>query len=120
MMYKTVVNPSLYPTSALLAMFDDTPDAFIQGRRNNDMVNWFIAARMRDLEAGARKDEIDYIAEFRKLWEGLSREQGDSLSSWDETPEDKIRRLYQHYRHITDSDGLVRLWLPMDYRTRDY
>lgn len=119
---RVICNPAEHPSVVLLSLIQGTPDAFTVGRRNNDMVNWFIAKRLIDLEAGERPDrsyraiEKAYVSDMGILMSRqFTRTQQDDLGSWDERWVAKIERLAMAYGHLRTPEALYNLWLPMDY-----
>jgi hypothetical protein len=121
-MNKTIWNPAEHDPRVLLIRIEATKDAFTEGRRNNDMVNWFIAKRLVDLAAGEDESRSHaqmsdaYRRDFKNLMMiELTQDQRFSLTSWDEKWTTKIDRFCQAYGYLIDPARLHYLWLPMDY-----
>ena len=101
------------PPWELLEKIEQTPWAFLAGRRNNDMVNWYIAQRLNGI---AKKNHL--VERFKDWMAELVRDQDPrvvSLRSWDESWEKKLNILFDAYWHCGDEE-LKGLWLPMDYQ----
>lgn len=102
----------------LLDTIEQDPDAFLTGRRNDDLVNWFLARRMYELQCPGDPKEwsVDhYIEEFEDI--ELNGDQLRALETWDfMSPARKIEQLYNHYGSIDHLKGLAYYWLPMDYQ----
>lgn len=116
----TIWDPAKYGPG-LHTVIENTPEAFTEGRRNNDIVNWFLAVRLRDIESpivsdlSAFKMDERYWNEFTEILSRLTDEQRTSLMFWDESPRNKINTLVYSYYKIEDPMALARLWLPMEY-----
>ena len=117
---KTITDPRSMDSTDLLGMIEHDDDTFTTGRRNNDLVNWFIAKRLVDLDKGepfgrSANDMYDvYTDDFGVLMKGMTDAQLDSLDLWDENWESKILTLCTHYHGFRDVH-LRNIWLPMDY-----
>lgn len=111
---KTIVSPMHRDPQELLTMIETTSDAFTAGRRNNDIVNWFLAKRLLDLSERNDPSDIVYVDDFNHMRDGLTDAQQDSLDFWDEDPLRKIKTLYAHYGKLHAS-SLHAYWMPMDY-----
>ena len=100
----------------LLDAIEATPDAFTQGRRNNDMVNWFIAQRILARENGTSSPDYggNLVQAFDGLLSSLSPMQQADIRSWSTPWRSKLETLWRKYRHNTTA-GLCYLWLPMEY-----
>lgn len=97
-------------------VIETDPDAFLEGRRNDDMVNWFIVQKLINLESGeATMDKSEFIDRFKKVHNRLPQPQKDSLWKWEEDWEYKIGTLFDYYGKVDDPAKLINLWLPMDY-----
>lgn len=114
---RAIFDPSVYSARELLRFILNSPDAFCAGRRNNDLVNWFIARRLLDLAEGREvpADVAAYISEFESTMDCMTESQRHSLEIWDEDWKRKLRTLAAHYGHLTLPASLQYYWLPMDY-----
>jgi hypothetical protein len=105
----------------VLSSIESTPEAFTDGRRNNDMVNWFVAKRLIDLEddepvGRSHREKVGvYIAAFRDLLSRMNHRQKMCMAAWNENWEYKIQVLCEHYDQANDPGFLRYLWLAMDY-----
>lgn len=118
---RVVTEPLSIEPEDLLRMIESDPEAFAVGRRNNDMVNWFIAKRLVEQAASHLEDPFAtlrkcllYKRDFHYLMEAASKEQLHSILDWDMDPDEKIRRLHQAYGRV-NAFGLSYIWLAMDY-----
>lgn len=100
------------PVTMIIRMRKD-PQTFIRGRRNNDLVNWFLI--MVILEPG--KLVHHYIEEFRLFKKSLTEKQQRSLDHWDENWVDKIHSLYRYYGHAREVTDIMDTWIDQDYLT---
>ena len=118
---RKVVDPQDYEPKDLLRLIENDPESFTAGRRNNDMVNWFITKRIVDLEnrfeAGLTAYDINrrYLEDFKEMMSGLNAVQLNALSDWETTWTNKIGTLVDHYHGYRDIWNLYHLWLPIDY-----
>lgn len=102
----------------LLNIIETSPQSFGPGRRNDDMVNWFLAKAMTRKGPGKRDwTKLEMQAEFEGLMnDRLTTAQRISLKGWDEDPIYKIEILYAYYGGKgVEEIHLMSLWLPMDY-----
>jgi len=120
-MPETIVpDPELTDPDELLALIEQDPNAFTEGRRNDDLVNWFLATRIRDLKQDPLIDPMsrrldDYIADFSRV--RLTLEQSSHLQCWyNMTWARKIEQLYYHYGSEDQVYRLAYYWIPMSYR----
>lgn len=106
------------PRATLEAMLR-TDYAFTNGRRNNDVVNWFLLVKMIELEEGGLtppRKEHEYAMLFRaEVRPKLDGNRQKQLDYWDDGLEQKLETLHGYYGKITDADQLRNLWLPADY-----
>ncbi len=80
---RIVTSPAGEDLDALLAMIEGTPDAFTYGRRNNDMVNWFLTKKMISIDNGGTLAwSSQYKREFAELKTKLSKTQKADLNEW--------------------------------------
>jgi len=118
MKHKRCVDPKDYEPENLRLLIESDEDAFQPGRRNNDMVNWFIANRLYEIQT---PHPVPWISNqtsqyVRQLAEGLRHNvQIDSLNEWDIDWEWKMYVLCEHYGHYERPEDLYHLWIPMDY-----
>ena len=96
---------------ALLERIETEPGAFLPGRRNNDIVNWFLTMLL--IEPG--RDTEYYTSKFEVMMRSLTPTQQYSLASWEIDVADKIRTLNYHYGHLTSPGMIMSKWIPMDY-----
>jgi hypothetical protein len=106
---RTIFDPSIYEPDHLVKLIENTPDAFTEGRRNNDMVNWFLAKRAADSRQDYLAIEADFEAMIELKWP--AKMNSLYLFHWEE----KIQKLYRSYRQIHQPSYLYSLWLPMEY-----
>jgi hypothetical protein len=111
--------------SELLRIIESDPKAFTEGRRNNDLVNWFVAKRLVELEhTDSRTNNgrdslrkcVEYESDFHYLIEAATAEQYTSILEWDTDPDEKIRRFHRGYGTM-NAWAMSYLWLPMDYQS---
>lgn len=75
-----------------LENFDE--NCFLEGSRNNDVVNWTLLMMMQD-ETRIGKDLKE---EWVRFWEQLDSDQKRDLIAWEEVPVEVVRRVYDYYR----------------------
>ena len=113
---RTIGTPTGWKPADLIRMIESTPDAFTEGRRNNDMVNWYLAKAIEDMtDRGKIRWVGDYIAEFNDLVDNFNPIQYEDVHDWEHDYEDKLRDLSMYYGSATDTGYLSQLWLPMPY-----
>lgn len=113
---KTITTPAGEDLNELLATIEGTPDAFTYGRRNNDLVNWFLTKKMISIDnGGTHQWTSEYKKDFAELKTRLSKTQKDDLNEWIDGHNSKIDTLYDYYGKVTDPAKLINLWLPMEY-----
>jgi hypothetical protein len=111
----------LLDAEAMLEAIEQEPFSFTIGRRNDDLVNWFLAKRLIEvLTPGGptRRPMIEYVRAFEVIEK--SDLQKSSLRDWcydGMSAELKIRQLHQHYGFMTNPQLLRSYWIPMSYRT---
>jgi hypothetical protein len=94
--------------------------SFTPGRRNDDMVNWFLAKKIVEvLTPGAlnKRPVREYLMEFEAI--PKTKEQCDSLFRWNfdgMDTEKKIRLLWQHYGALTSAAAIRDLEISVSYR----
>lgn len=112
----TITDPTQYEPVVMLRLIEQDKESFTYGRRNNDIVNWFVIVRIGEMSEGHKlRPERYYVDDFEDMMEdSLTEGQVKALDSWGEDYRTKIRRLHAHYgnRNIT---SLRHIWLPMDY-----
>lgn len=115
---RLVDDPLAYKPLQLLASIENDPSAFNAGSRNNDIVNWFFAVRLTEIEDGHpdASYEQTYVDKFEELIERLPYMTRQHLSLWDNDPLLKVRRLYSAYAHINDPEAIASLWVPTCYK----
>lgn len=96
-------------------LIERDPEAFREGRRNDDVVNWWLAKRIKDLKDHQMQTCYMYQAEFSKLI--LTEKQTRDLNRWSDNPAHKLEVMFQHYGHITEPERLEYFWIPQDYLT---
>jgi hypothetical protein len=103
-----------------LKQIEQDPKSFTLGRRNDDVVNWFLAKKLVEIHTPGgpdRRKVMEYIAEFEMIEKsGLQK---DSLREWNYdgmNAERKIRQLYQHYGHLTHAGELESYLISVSYR----
>lgn len=117
---KTIMSPVGWVLSDLLAIIEHDPEAFTQGRRNNDLVNWFITKKLIDLDSEQQpKVWTEYVDDFKDMRENLSNMQKQHLTHWTEDAEWKVRVLTEHYGHWSHDKAIINLWLPMNYSVQE-
>ena len=107
---RVIMSPAGYQPKDLLKFIESTLDAFTMGRRNNDVVNWFIARRLID----TNENEGNIEEAFHYMLDRLSQGQKQDLQLWEENWEWKLRLLFKRYGRLTRTQ-LYDLWLPMEY-----
>lgn len=113
---KTITTPAGEDLNSLLAIIENTPDAFTNGRRNNDMVNWFLVQKMLNIDnGGPALSTSDYVEKFRECMSNMSKAQQIDLKYWTDGWEQKIEDLTAYYGRLTNPQQIINLWLPMDY-----
>lgn len=116
----TIMSPLQYEPADLMRIIESDPSSFTDGRRNNDIVNWYLARRMLELQSARPDNRVlwqkkeDCISDFKRI--PLSADQQYDLATWGETVSDKLWALNNHYDNITNVHILASLWLPMDYQ----
>ena len=121
---RVIAAPDIYTGAKLKEIIEHDPDTFTSGRRNNDIVNWFIACRLEDLEEDPLDFEMETAAQlerrlkadFGSLMDRMTEHQQDSLICWNESYEGKIRRLVQAYGYRENKNSLYSIWKTMDYK----
>jgi hypothetical protein len=113
-----VENPLNVDSAVLIRMIEEDPNSFTQGRRNDDMVNWYLAKRIHEvLTQHAKRAHFAYIADFKLL--KLTHVQFDALRDWDfrdaVSVDRKIHQLHQAYGTIDRLPYLSNLWIPAFY-----
>jgi hypothetical protein len=93
-----------------LMAIEQDPNSWTPGRRNDDMVNWFLAKKLVEVYTPGGPDKRplrEYLMEFEAL--PKSKAQLDSLFTWNfdgMDAERKIRQLYQHYGALVSATAL--------------
>jgi hypothetical protein len=97
-------------------MIENDDLSFTQGRRNNDMVNWFVIVRIGEMTDGhPLRPERYYVDDFEEMMEDtLTNMQRKHLEAWSESWRVKLGRLHRHYGSYNIND-LRHIWKPMDY-----
>jgi hypothetical protein len=111
------IDPSQGPPELLIEAITTDKEAFLPGRRNNDIVNWYIAWRLHHLKYGTTVT-TDGLIDKMDAWLG-SMDPDDPrkislVEGWDEDYWKKLRLLHQHYGSY-NSQLLYGIWLMMDY-----
>ena len=118
---RQTIDPKDYAPEDVLAFIENDPQSFTPGRRNNDMVNWFIIKRVIELGhyTGGGISTYDIakrsVADFKEMMARLTGYQDQMLRSWDTDWTHKMQILVDHYAGYQDIKYLYYLWLPMDY-----
>jgi hypothetical protein len=115
---KVIEYPLDYDPRVLLQLVEQDPDSFTIGRRNDDLVNWFIAKRLTELPAN-QKPVREYVSEFDDLKNKLTAGQRSDLRAWHYdrmSSEQKITRLWSAYGWMCDGDQLQNIWISTNYR----
>ena len=84
------------------------PDSFRHGRRQNDMVNWTLAAMVE----GLGSDGVQLIEVWKEHFEKLTKEQQCDMEDYED--EDKIYVVWDYYQY-EDVDTLEDLMIEMVY-----
>ena len=116
---RLISDPYALTAQELLHAIESTKDAFTTGRRNNDMVNWYVAKRLVDMEMSSTFQTLGsfierYQQDFSTMLLGLREIQQLDMKSWETGWAWKIQVLHEHYFNY-DTDQLRMLWLPMLY-----
>lgn len=117
MKIKTFVLPTKANSyQEMLHLIESSSCSFTQGRRNDDIVNWFLAKRLVEIDSGYDvRIEQAYIDDFKKLMKSMTQEQLTDLNYWEDYPEQKIQTLYDYYGKRNTVNELHYLWLTQDY-----
>jgi hypothetical protein len=114
----TVSDPLAYDAWTLLQAIEQGVDSFTEGRRNDDLVNWFLIKRIHEIQQAPSIEHrklMKYVDAFHDL--KLSSRQRTDLQYWDRmTPERKIEQLYLHYGMFNTPEQLAYYWVPMCYQ----
>jgi len=87
-------------------------NAFLEGSRNNDIVNWFVLDRLAHM---AETDNVTQLGRWLKFRTGcLTHWQRNALDVWDESEVDKLNTLWDYYG-ISSEDVLRRVLLDAPY-----
>lgn len=114
---QTITDPLMYKPSVTLRLIENDPDSFTEGRRNNDLVNWFVVCRIGEIESGIElRANRFYVDDFNEMMDELSEKQVYDLKNWSESYEAKLRNLHQYYGHHNVT-ALRYIWQSMDYET---
>jgi hypothetical protein len=103
-----------------LKQIEQDSDSFTPGRRNDDVVNWFLAKKLVEvLTPGGpdRRRATEYVSEFERI--PKLGKQVRSLRDWNYdgmNAEKKIRQLYKHYGHLTHAGRLESYLISVSYR----
>ena len=86
------------------------PESFCLGRRNDDVVNWYFAIALEELQKGNHwyewtVDEIIGVLDYV-----LEDYQRVRLNDWDECWQEKIRLCHDLYRNYSLED-IINLWI---------
>lgn len=88
----------------LLNSIEVCDDAFLEGTRNDDVVNWALArmivAKMSGEELAKQKLQDDFLM----MLSGLDKRQRDDLAEWEDDPVDKVLTCYRHYWELDVKD----------------
>lgn len=75
-----------------LKSFDES--CFLEGSRNNDVVNWALLMMMQDETlTGADLEE-----KWSRFYARFDDDQKRDLAAWEEVPVEVVRRVYDYYR----------------------
>ena len=100
----------------MLNLIENSSTSFTEGRRNDDIVNWFLAKRLVEIDAGTSiRTQQAYVNDFMRMTGKLTKKQQDDLDLWEVHADQKIRILYDYYGKRNTVDGLHYLWLTQDY-----
>lgn len=117
---KTLRDP-LLEAECRLKQIEQDPNSFTPGRRNDDVVNWFLTKKLIEvLTPGGpdRRPVHEYLDEFALLKKTSG--QTNSLRDWNYdgmSAERKIRVLWQHYGIITNASTLESYLISIHYRS---
>lgn len=115
-MSSLIENPLNFEADDLLAMIESDPESFTMGRRNNDMVNWFIAKRLSEI-SDSRETAPALVRYYEAAFNSvpLNGTQRDDLRIWECSVHEKIWHLHTAYAYIEQPAVLARLWIPQEY-----
>lgn len=93
---------SMNPTVAQkeLMWIENNPSSFLNGQRNNDVVNWILLKMYLDQTEGIDKSSDDYVLDWNKI--SLTDMQKEHLDDWDRDPVEVIEDCYDRYH-----DGII-------------
>jgi hypothetical protein len=121
--YQTVGYLLQFEAPVLLQLIEEDPESFTTGRRNDDIVNWFLVKRAIDLQVPGDSMKLHinaYHDAFDKLKQKLSSVQIADLRDWNfsdgMSADCKINQLYGYYGYVTTLEELRHYWIPMTYR----
>lgn len=83
-----------------LMWIENNPSSFLNGQRNNDVVNWILIKMYLDQVKGIDRSSDDYISDWKKI--PLTNRQKIHLDSWDRDPVEVIEDCYDRYH-----DGII-------------
>lgn len=100
---------------AMLARIENDPQAFRVGRRNNDIVNWFLIM----LLCHPGRNKRFYRDRFKDLLSRLTADQRHDLDTWEDQPYGKIEDLWHYYGRLSEPSAIMNYWIPVGYAPLD-
>ena len=88
---------SMNPVTAQkeLMWIENNPSSFLNGQRNNDVVNWILLKMYLDQVKDIDRSSDDYISDWKKIT--LTNRQKAHLDDWDRDPVEVIEDCYDRY-----------------------
>lgn len=96
----------------LLRQVEDDPNAFMPGRRNNDICNWYFAHKIALEEQGKNADFNDILRSFELMMNvRLRMDQCQSLNEWPVGYAAKLLTVHNYYQDKDRQYILDYLWI---------
>lgn len=93
--------------------------SFLEGRRQNDIVNWGLAwIYWNKSSAILDKDISNMLNVWSDALLGMTNEQIESLRNWDGWPADKLETVFEYY-HDKTKEELEALFIDVEYDYND-
>lgn len=98
---KTVTTPMNSTVAQKELMWiENNPSSFLNGQRNNDVVNWILLKMYLDQIKDINRSLDDYVSDWKKV--PLTNRQKAHLDDWDRDPVEVIEDCYDRY-----CDGII-------------
>lgn len=92
--------------------------SFLEGRRQNDIVNWGLAWIYHNQNQAANGFATNMLSVWSDTVLGMTNEQIESLRSWDGWPADKLETVFEYY-HGKSKEELEALFIDVEYDYND-